>query len=77
MATTATTYTERLKLVKKAIDDLLTSGQEVIYNGRRLIMADLGELRTLEKDYETQAAIELRAANCGGRSRITYVTPQS
>ena len=69
------TYTERLVLVRKAIDEILVSGQSVSYQGRSLTMADLRMLRDLEKDYEAQAANE--TATCKGRNRITYVTPLS
>jgi hypothetical protein len=70
---TLPTYAERLVLVKTAIDELLTSGQAVSYEGRSLSMANLSELRKLEIEYENKAAEEL--APCAARSRIIYVTP--
>lgn len=67
------TYAERLAKVKLAIDDILEGGQNVSYEGRSLGMANLSELRKLEKDYENQAAGEL--ALTPGRNRIIYITP--
>lgn len=69
------TYTERLVLVRAAIDQILSSGQNVSYQGRSLGMANLSELRKLEKEYEAAAALE--TAKCKGRSRLIYVTPVS
>lgn len=67
------TYAQRLQLVKNAIDELVTSGQNVSYQGRSLTLANLAELRKLEIDYANEAAKE--AALCKGRNRIVYVTP--
>ena len=67
-------YTERLKLVRSAIDEILTGGQNVSYQGRTLTMADLKTLRDLEKEYEQLAAGE---AGKAVRGRIINVTPVS
>lgn len=67
------TYTERLELVRNAIDHILTTGQNVSYQGRSLGMANLAELRKLEVAYQIEAQNESGKA----RNRIVYVTPLS
>lgn len=69
----AKTYTERLELVRTAIDEILSTGQSVSVDGRNFSMADLSELRKLELDYETRAARE--TATRKGRNRLIYVKP--
>lgn len=72
------TYTERLQLVRDAIDEILLTGQEVSFEGRSWASADLDKLRALEKEYEQRSAAEQQAANGSavGRNRIVYVEPQ-
>lgn len=65
MATTA----ERLALVRAAIDEILQTGQSVSADGRSLTMANIAELRTMEKDLETKLAAQ------AGKSRTRYVRP--
>lgn len=67
------TYTERLALVRSAIDEILTGAQAVSYEGRSLSMANLAELRKLEIDYQNEATKEIACKT--GRNRIVYVTP--
>lgn len=64
-------YAEQLLMVRKAIKDILETGQNVSYQGRSLGMANLATLRELEKDYEAGAAKEAGT----GRSSVTYVEP--
>lgn len=65
------TKTELLSATRKAILELLNTGQSVSKEGRTLTMADLGALRTLEKDYEAEVAAE--NATASGRNRLIYV----
>lgn len=65
MATTA----ERLTLVRAAIDEILTTGQSVSADGRRLDMANLAELRKMENDLKAELAAQ------SGKTRIRYVRP--
>lgn len=67
------TYTERLALVRSAIDEILTGAQAVSYEGRSLSMANLSELRKLEIEYQNEATKELACQS--GRNRVVYVTP--
>lgn len=69
------TWAQRLQLVKDAIDEILTTGQNVSYQGRSLGMANLSELRKLELAYTIEATNE--AAKCKVRNRIIQVTPLS
>lgn len=64
-------YATRLAKVRDAIDAILDGAQSVRYGERQVTLADLGELRRLEKDYEASATAEARA----GRNRVTYVVP--
>lgn len=66
-------YTTQLALVRKAIKDILITGQDVSYKGRHLGMADLATLRQLEKDYEAAAAQETSPTR--GRNRVSYIEP--
>lgn len=62
----ADTDAERLDRVASAIEAILTGGQDVTYNGRRVTMADL---KTLQ-EYETYLQRKIdRAANGGIRVR--------
>lgn len=72
------TYAERLVKVRDAIDAILTTGQGMTEQGRQLQMANLSELRKLEKDYEREAAAEVQKASqtSRGRNRLIYVTPK-
>lgn len=74
MATQTKTYTERLQLVRDAIDKIVSGGQTVQFDGRSLSRANLEELTKLETLYESRAAREANPK--AGRSRIIYVTPQ-
>lgn len=73
----AQTYTQRLEAVRTAIDELVTGGQSVSYQGRSLTMASLESLRKLEDDYAAKAAQEALPDCSKGRSRILYITPLS
>lgn len=62
----ADTDAERLDRVAIAIEAILTGGQDITYNGRRVTMADL---KTLQ-EYETYLQRKIdRAANGGIRVR--------
>lgn len=65
------TYAEKLALVEAAIEAVLTGGQDVTYDGKRVTMADLGQLKALESHYEAKAAREAR----GGGMRVRYGVP--
>lgn len=65
-------YKERLQLVRDAIDEILLTGQSVAYEGRRLDMANLEDLRRLEAEYEKRAAAEAGR----GRNRLIYPVPR-
>lgn len=67
-------YATRLQKVRDAIDAILDGAQSVSYAGRQVTLANLGQLRELEKEYETATAAE--AATSTGRSRIIYAIPQ-
>lgn len=67
------TYTERLQLVRDAIDEILLTGQEVTFEGRSFRAAELDSLRSLEKEYEQRVRQEQNGAV---RNRIMYVEPQ-
>lgn len=69
------TYADRLQLVRNAIDEILITGQAVSYEGRNLSMANLRDLRDLEKQYQTEAAKEAAAKQ--GRNRLIYFTPHT
>lgn len=62
---------ERLAAVQEAIDKILKGGQSVRYGERQVTRADLGTLRTLEKDYTADVAAE--ANRNRGRNRISYM----
>jgi hypothetical protein len=68
-------YTQRLKKVRAAINEILDGVQSTSYEGRSMTMANLSELRQVEIAYEAQAAQE--SAVCPGRNRISYFTPIS
>lgn len=68
------TKKEMLSSVRKAIKEILDTGQSVSKEGRTLTMADLKTLRDLEKDYEAEVAAE--DAKASGRNRIIYVQPE-
>lgn len=68
------TKTQLLSATRRAILEILNTGQSVSKEGRVLTMADLGALRSLEKDYEAEVATE--TAKASGRNRIIYVNPE-
>jgi hypothetical protein len=70
-----TDYRSRLAAVQAAIDAVLEGGQSVRYEGRMITLADLGELRALERDYTAQVAAQANARAGRGRSRISYAAP--
>jgi hypothetical protein len=70
----AKTYTERLQLVRDAIDEILLTGQAVTYESRSWTAANLDQLRALETEYEKRATQENPTAAV--RNRIIYVEPQ-
>ncbi len=55
------TYQEQLEAVQAAIDKILTGGQEVVYEGRRITYADLAELRKTERQLRLDTARETGA----------------
>lgn len=71
--TDPTSYTQRLKKVRAAINQILDGSQSTSYEGRSMTMADISALRKIEVDYEQKAAEETAA--CAGRNRISYFTP--
>lgn len=71
----APTYSERLVEVRKAIDMVLKTGQSITYAGRTWSASNLADLRKIEKEYENASANEL--ARSPGRSRVSYITPQT
>lgn len=62
---------ERLAAVQDAINKILKGGQSVRYGERQVTRADLGTLRTLEKDYAADVAAEANRSR--GRNRISYM----
>ncbi|WP_311969339.1 hypothetical protein [Pseudomonas baltica] len=62
---------ERLAAVQEAINKILKGGQSVRYGERQVTRADLGTLRTLEKDYAADVAAEANRSR--GRNRISYM----
>jgi hypothetical protein len=68
----ATDWAARLQLVQAAIDAILTGGQDVQFDGKRVVEADLDKLRLLEAEYEGRAN---RQAN-GGGIRVRYGVPR-
>ncbi len=70
----ADTYTVRLEKVRAAIDAVLEGGQAVGYDGQQMSMANLAQLRQLEKDYVAEAAKE-KKAGARRRNRVTYGRP--
>ena len=68
---TQQTYTERLRLVREAMDKILSGAQAWRFGDRQYIRADLGTLQRMETHYARMAAKEQAASR--GRSRIRYV----
>lgn len=63
------TAAQRLAEVRAAIQDILSTGQEVRRGDRQLRRAELASLRMLESQYAEQAAAEARVQT--PRSRIS------
>lgn len=68
----ATTYAAKLALVEAAIEAVLTGGQDVTFDGKRVTEADLSQLQKLEAYYQGKAA---REANGGAGIRVRYAVP--
>lgn len=71
--TTPQTYTERLTLVREAIDKILSGSQSWRFGERQYTRADLGTLQRMEVHYAKMAAKEQAATRGRGRNRIRYV----
>lgn len=70
-----TDYRTRLAAVQEAINDVLAGGQSVRFEGRWISMADLEQLRALERDYTAKVAAQANARAGRGRARINYAVP--
>lgn len=70
-----TDYRTRLAAVQAAIDAVLEGGQLVRYGERQVTMADLEQLRLLEREYTSQVAAQANARAGRGRARISYAVP--
>lgn len=70
-----TDYRTRLAAVQAAIDAVLEGGQAVRYGERQVTMADLEQLRALEREYTNKAAAQANARAGRGRARISYAVP--
>lgn len=70
-----TDYRTRLAAVQAAIDAVLEGGQSVRFEGRWISMADLEQLRALERDYTAKVAAQANARAGRGRARINYAVP--
>lgn len=62
---------QRLKDVQSAITKVLRGGQAVRYGDRQVTRADLGMLRSLEKDYAAEVQAEQNKSR--GRNRLSYM----
>lgn len=71
--TTPQTYTERLTLVREAIDKILSGSQSWRFGERQYTRADLGTLQRMEVHYAKMAAKEQAVTRGRGRNRIRYV----
>lgn len=67
----ASTWAAKLALVEAAIEAVLTGGQDVQYDGKRVTQADLSQLQALEKYYTAKASSEAR----GSGIRTRYGVP--
>lgn len=67
-----TTAVQRLADVRKAIHEVLTTGQSIRKDGRELRLAELSSLRQLEKQYEHEATAESQAKRRKPRNRVFY-----
>jgi hypothetical protein len=67
----ASTWAAKLALVEAAIEAVLTGGQDVQFDGKRVTEADLSQLQKLEQYYTSKAAREAR----GGGIRTRYGVP--
>jgi hypothetical protein len=70
-----TDYRTRLAAVQAAIDAVIEGGQSVRYEGRWITLADLGELRALEREYTGKVAAQANSRAGRGRARISYAVP--
>lgn len=66
-------YTERLRLVRIAIDRILAGHQSVSYADRQYTRANLGQLQALEQRYERLARQEAAQLSGRGRSAVRYI----
>lgn len=64
-------YQSQLEGVQAAISKIVSGGQEVVYEGRRVTYADLAQLQAMEQRLRGLAE---REAN-GGGMRIRYGVP--
>lgn len=71
---TTQTYTERLALVRQAIDKIIGGSQSWRFGDRYYTRADLDTLQRMETHYAKLAAREQAAASGRrGRSRVRYM----
>ena len=67
------TYTQRLALVREAIDRIMGGAQSWRMNERQYTRADLGVLERMEQRYAKLAAQEQQSLTGRGRSRVRYI----
>lgn len=72
---TQQSYTERLTLVREAIDKILSGSQSWRFGDRHYTRADLSTLQRMEMHYARMAAKESAAINGNrrGRNRVRYM----
>ncbi|SHL50209.1 hypothetical protein [Halomonas caseinilytica] len=74
MSTETETYTERLRKVREAIDQILSGSQSWMLGNKQYTRATLSTLYDMEKRYAKLANQEQAAARGrGGRSRVRYI----
>jgi hypothetical protein len=66
----------RLAETRAAISSILNTGQAMSTDGRSLSQANLESLQKHEEWLEAKLAVAQRAANGGGRNRVSYITPE-
>lgn len=67
------TYTQRLALVREAIDKIMGGAQSWRMGERQYTRADLGALERMERRYERLAAQEAQSTTGRGRNRVRYI----
>ena len=67
------TYTEQLEEVQTAISNILSGGQGVQYNGRKMDLADIGVLEKMETRLRAKVARENGKLKRSKAFRITQL----